>query len=369
MQKITEFRFGVNYVPSKRWYYCWNDFNADEIAEDLDAVAACGCDHIRLMTIWPWFHPDPDWVSPAHLERLGTVMDLAADRGIDVLVVVFNGWLTGHKFIPSWQNDRNMYTDPFMQEKQEFYLRELAGAVAERENFIGFDLGNEMNCCWGAPLDQATPWSTRMLGLCNELAPERIHVNGINHAPFFKPVTFDAKALARDQKIISLHPWTKFSGALERGGPLSPQSVHLAAANTALAKAYAGDPAKPVWIEEFGAAEAWMPADLIPEFLETTIHSAVKAGATWFTWWCSHNITREFRMGELEYTLGLITIENQLKPQGETFRKIADHYRGADPAEHQEIGELPPPPEAPSLEATWEWIEDWIKANRSDEAG
>ncbi|MFP4580062.1 MAG: glycoside hydrolase 5 family protein [Candidatus Sumerlaeia bacterium] len=360
MKNINEFRFGLNYVPSKRWYYCWNDFKADEIAEDLDAVAACGADHIRLMTIWSFFHPDPDWVSPAHLKRLGVVMDLAKERGIDVLVTAFNGWLTGHKFVPSWQKNREFYTDTFMNEKQEFYLRELAKTVAGRENFIGFDLGNEMNCCWGAAEEHGTAWSTRMLKLCNELAPEAIHVNGVNHAPFFKKGTFSAEALARDQKIVSLHAWVEFTGALKRGGPLSPQSVQLAAAMTAIAKAYAHDPAKPVWIQEFGASEDWMSAEIIPDFMEQTIRNAVKAGATWFTWWCSHDITREFCMEELEYTLGLMTINNKRKPQAETFRKLAEEFRSQDPADIQ-IPEIPSPPENYDTETTWQWIEDWIK--------
>ncbi len=101
-------------MPSKRWYYCWNDFEPGEIAEDLDAVAALGADHIRVMTIWPWFHPDPNWVSPAHLRRLGTLMDLAAERGLDVLVTAFCGWLTGQGFRQGWEKRRDFFTDPFV---------------------------------------------------------------------------------------------------------------------------------------------------------------------------------------------------------------------------------------------------------------
>lgn len=370
MTSINEYRFGLNYVPSKRWYYCWNDFDPDEIAEDLDAVAACGADHIRLMTIWSYFHPDPDWVSPAHLERMGVVMDLAAERGIDVLVTAFTGWLTGRKFVPAWQKAMDFYTDPFMIEKEELYLRELAKAVGERDNFIGIDLGNEMNCCWGAPEMDGTAWSTRMLTLCGELAPGGVHVNGVNHAPFFKKGTFNPEALSRDQEIVSLHTWVEFTGALQRGGPLSPQSVHLAAAMTALAKAYSNDPGKPVWIQEFGASEDWMSAEIIPEFMEQTIHSAVAAGATWFTWWCSHDITRAFCMEELEYTLGLMTVENKRKPQAETFRRLAEQYRGSDAATHQTIADIPDPPrQPPAIESTWEWLESWINAERSGRTG
>ena len=371
MRTIHEFRFGLNYVPSKRWYFCWNDFCADEIAEDLDAVAAVGADHIRVMTIWPYFHPDPDWVSPAHLRRLETMMDLAAQRGLDVLVTAFCGWLTGYAFRQPWERGRDFFTDPFLLARQELYLRELAKAVARRDNFLGFDLGNELNCCWWARRRaDGDAWSRRMLDLCGQLAPGAVHVNGVNHAPFFKETTFSPEGLSRMQEIVSLHAWVEFTGALQRGRPLSPQSVHLAGAMTALAKAYAGDPAKPVWIQEFGASEAWMDAEIIPEFMERSIRSAASAGATWFTWWCSHDIGRHLAVEELEYTLGLMTVDNVPKPQADTFASLAREFRGKSPGQVRIDRPLPPPPPAPmSDQRTWEWLEACIAAFEDGQDG
>ena len=66
----TRHRFGVNYTPSHNWWFCWNDWNPDPIKRDLDAIAALGADHLRILLIWPFFQPNPKWVSPAHLERL-----------------------------------------------------------------------------------------------------------------------------------------------------------------------------------------------------------------------------------------------------------------------------------------------------------
>jgi endo-1,4-beta-mannosidase len=314
------------------------------------------------MTIWPWFHPDPNWVSPAHLDRLGTVMDAAAERNLDVLVTAFCGWLSGHAFHPGWERNRDFFTDEFINQKQEFYLRELAKAVAHRDNFMGFDLGNELNCCWGTGNRTAgDAWSKRMLDLCAQVAPQGVHVNGVNHAPFFKEATFSPEGLARTQEIISLHAWVEFTHALKRCGPLEAQSIHLPAGMTALAKAYANDASKPVWIQEFGASEAWMPTSIIPEFMERSIRSAAAAGATWFTWWCSHDISRGFCLEQLEYTLGLMTVENRPKPQAQTFRNLAEEFRAKSPADVRSDAGVPAPPSAPkNLEATWAWLEDWI---------
>ena len=75
---------------------------ADPIKRDLDAIAALGADHLRIMLIWPFFQPNPKWVSPAHLERLDQLLTLMGERHLDALVTVFTGQLSGWYFLPSF---------------------------------------------------------------------------------------------------------------------------------------------------------------------------------------------------------------------------------------------------------------------------
>ena len=89
-----DIRFGVNYAPLKNWYYCWNEWDLDAIERDLDAVAV-GVDHVRLQLIWPYFQPNPTYVSQSHLRRLREFMSVAADRGLDVLPSLLTGFLSG----------------------------------------------------------------------------------------------------------------------------------------------------------------------------------------------------------------------------------------------------------------------------------
>ena len=92
---LQRHRFGVNYTPSHNWWFCWNDWDADPIKRDLDAIAALGADHMRLMLVWPFFQPNPKWVSPAHLARLDQLLTLMGERKLDALVTVFTGQLSG----------------------------------------------------------------------------------------------------------------------------------------------------------------------------------------------------------------------------------------------------------------------------------
>ena len=75
---LNRHRFGVNYTPSHNWWFCWNDWDPSPIQRDLDAIAALGADHLRIMLVWPFFQPNPKWVSTAHLARLDQLLTLMA---------------------------------------------------------------------------------------------------------------------------------------------------------------------------------------------------------------------------------------------------------------------------------------------------
>ena len=97
---LTRHRFGVNYTPSHNWWYCWNDWDADPIKRDLDAIATLGADHLRIFPIWPFFQPNPKQVSPPHLERFDQLLTLMGERKLDALVTVFTGGLSAFAFMP-----------------------------------------------------------------------------------------------------------------------------------------------------------------------------------------------------------------------------------------------------------------------------
>ncbi len=359
---IRKHRFGVNYTPTRSWWYCWNDFQEFSIARDLDSIAEIGADHIRIMLIWPYFQPNPQEVSPAHLDRLSKMMSLAEERHLDVCVALFVGWLSGYAFKPVYQQDGSFYALSESRKSQELYLRSVSNVVNQYANFMGFDLGNELNCCWQSErLDIGDDWSRSMLNLAGKCAPGGIHVNGVDHNPWFKPATFSPQHLAADQEIISLHCWTYFTGASERSGGdfLSQRCLRLPEAMTVLARSYAADFLKPVWVQEYGMSEEWMDADRIPEFLEASTLNAIQSGVNWFTWWCSHDLDQRYAFHPLEYSLGLITLDRKIKPQGWLFKELADAYRGKETIPG--IRELPPPPDIFSSESTWQWLDHYLE--------
>lgn len=352
-------RFGVNYVPSGHWYYCWNDWSADAIARDFDAIAGLGADHIRIMLIWPWFQPNPTTVSTAHLDRLDQMMTLAAARRLDVLVTLYTGWLSGFAFKPHFLEKESFYTAPAWAKAQDLFLTQTAARAIRHPNFLGFDVGNEINCCWEATPAQGDPWMRRVLSTMHRLAPGRVHVNGVDHQPWFGANSFSPAALIAEQPMVAIHSWPFWTGAAKHGGPLSKPYTQLPAAMTALVRAHARDADKPVWLQEFGACtEEMTQAQIIP-WMESAITGAVGQGVSWFTWWSSHDVDRRFELNSFEYDLGLLDSDNKLKPRGAAFRRIADAYRGKRVVRPRTLAAAPT---QTGMDATWRWLLNWMAA-------
>ena len=359
---INRHRFGANYTPSHNWWFCWNDWDPSPIQRDLDAIAALGADHLRIMLVWPFFQPNPKWVSTAHLARLDQLLTLMAQRNLDALVTVFTGQLSGWYFLPPFNRlSDGFYTTELMWDAQELFVRALAATIKPHANIIGFDFGNELNTCWQAPVAAGDAWMARMFALMNQALPGRLHVNGVDHHPWFEQDTFSPRSLAAARfPVMHCYPW--WTGALNYGGAMDPPSVKLLAAMAALIRSYAGTDSnagqKPVWAGEFNTCIQVLPEKGQAEWLEKAVTAAIDQGVSWFSYWDTHDVNRKFAFNPLEYTLGLLTNDGRVKEQGRVFKQLAEAYRGK-PVKYPSAS-LPHPPTDPTMQRTWAWINDWL---------
>jgi hypothetical protein len=341
----SKFRFGVNYTPSKNWWYCWLDWDKQSIVDDLKAIAHLGMDHVRIQCLWPIFQPNINLVSESALHRLESLLDIADAVNLDVEVTVLNGWLSGYAFIPVWVEPkwtgakRNIFTDPEMIGAEKFLLKSIAEAVGRHRRFLGFDLGNELGVLqqrdFPVATNEADVWATNMLQYCDELLPGKFHVNGVDHVHWFSNFGFSRASLANTGSATVLHAYILFTGALERYGYSGVGSLHLAEYCIELARAYQKDLTRPIWLQEFGASTEWMPANYIPEFASETIRNASTCEGLWgFTWWSSHDLNKSLKgFATLEYDLGLLNSMNHVKPAGQMIAKIVAEFR-AHPPQH-----------------------------------
>jgi hypothetical protein len=181
----------------------------------------------------------------------------------------------------------------------------------------------------------------------------------VDQQPWFNVETFSPEALMARQDIVTLHCWPYWTGAGKYGKPLDRPYTQLPAAMAALARSYGRDPRKPIWLQEFGACKAEMPEADVPRWMEMAITGGIAQGISWFTWWASHDVDPRFDFNAFEYSLGLMTVDNQIKAQGHMFKRLADAWRGKPVSIPDKA--LPPPPAQRTTEATWRWLLEWME--------
>ncbi|WP_393074829.1 glycosyl hydrolase [Streptomyces sp. LN704] len=338
-------RFGVNYTPSEGWFHHWLDFDLDSVRADLDSIAALGLDHIRVFPLWPYFQPNRTLIRPRAVEQLVALADAAAERGLDVNVDGLQGHLSSFDFLPAWTRTwhrRNIFTDPEVVEGEAEYLRTLSAALADRPNFIGMTIGNEVNQFAAGPHpdpdritpEQAGAWLTRLLAACEEGAPGKPHLHASYDAAWYQDdQPFTPEHSARLGALTAVHSWV-FNGTAQRHGRRGVATEHHAAYLVELSKAWADDPGRPVWLQEVGAPAPLIPAEHAAAFTEATVANALDCPDLWgVTWWCSHDVSRDLAdFPELEYSLGLLTSDRRPKPAARTLARSVGEGRAHRPS-------------------------------------
>ncbi len=333
---MNELRFGVNYVPSKDWFYSWQNLDMGNVEADIAAIASLGVDHIRMHLRWDLFQPNDTFVSDEMIGKLKDVLDIVWKYALKAEVTVFNGWMSGFWFLPSHVWNENVITSEKQFRNQVRLLEALSAAIANHPALMGIDIGNEFNV-YGMMIkpfsvQEGDSWLKRILQKTDELFPNKINVLGVDHQPWYTDAYMSRKTLANTGTLTSVHSWAKFTGAID-SGVFSEECLTLQEYNVEMANAYADNIRRGVWVQEFGISSYWTEEKNFEKFVESTMLNAMRSENLFgFTFWCSHNVDERFTFPEIEYDLGLFDINNNLKPLGQIYKNtIAKIKSGAQP--------------------------------------
>ncbi|MFU8853075.1 glycoside hydrolase 5 family protein [Micromonospora sp. SL1-18] len=359
----TPVRYGVNYLPSRDWWYAWVDWNEADIAGDLDVIAGLGFDHVRIQCLWPLFQPNPAYVSSAMLTRLVRLLDLAETRGLTVCPTVLDGWLSGFDFRPAWLRDANPFTDPDAVEAAALLVTAVARAVSAHPALWCLDIANEPNVLMrqsGLASGTCDGWARRMVMAARAGAPGVPVTVGVDHEPWMTgDCALTAATVVDISDLVAIHAWPYFTGALARFGDQERGAWAIPDYLAQVALAILNGRRKPLWVQEVGVSDLWLKQATVPDFAERMLRRiAAIPEVTAVTWWASHDIDRRLRgFDELEYGLGLIDTENTVKPIGERVRDvIAELGTHSTPPEHAIRGIPLPLGTVPDLNFASEWF-------------
>lgn len=335
-------RIGVNYTPRQRWFYQWAHLDRASVRADFDAIRALGADHVRVFPLWGLLQPNRAFIDPAAIDDVVAVTEEATAAGLRVSVDVLQGHLSSYDFLPSWVlswHRRNLFTDPDVVEAQRQLVRALAGALSGCGGVDGLSLGNEF-IQFAAPrhphpadLDEAgaRAWTDTLLAEARDAWPGGTHTMSFDDDLLFDPAHPFTPAIGLTRgDALTVHSWVfgRIGPAL---GADHPRLALFARYLLELVVAWSrclGSTA-PLWLQEVGAPLNYLSRDAAGAFLLDTLdHAATVAELEAVTWWCSHDVSREFAdFPEVEYDLGLIDSRGRVKPQGEAFAAWAADMR------------------------------------------
>ena len=344
-------RFGANYTPSKDWMHSWLSLDLDDVRRDFEGLASLGLDHVRIFPLWTVLQPNRTLIRGKAVADVRAVVDVAAEFGLDAGVDVIQGHLSSFDFVPSWLftwHDKNMFTHPDALSGQVALVETLGSALNDAGNFLGFTLGNETNQFsaethphqWPVTEAEAANWITSLLDAAERAAPGRDHLHSEYDAAWYMDGHGFTPALAsRLGAMTTVHSWI-FNGTAQRYGGRSAASDRHAEYMIELSRAFATDPARPIWLQEVGAPSNCLTPEETPGFLEATVRSAARTENLWgVTWWCSHDVSRELAdYPELEYSLGLLENDGAVKPIGRRFAEIIPELRARQVAPARTTG-------------------------------
>ncbi|GAB3249053.1 glycoside hydrolase 5 family protein [Kineosporia babensis] len=336
-------RFGVNYVPSQDWMFQWMAIDADAVRRDFEAIAGLGLDHVRMFPLWPVLQPNRTLIRRRALDDVRLVVDLAAEFELQASVDVIQGHMSGFDFVPAWLvnwHAGNMFTDRPAVQAQADLVGAVYEAVRDAPNFTGLTLGNEVNqfqppnpAAMPADSAQIEHWLRSLLAGARDPEPGHVITHSENdHLWYRNEHPFLPAHAARLGDVTTVHSWI-FNGTGQRYGGLSEQAVTHAEWMAELSKAFATDPDRQVWVQEVGAPALNLAPDEMPEFCSRTVESILTTQNLYgITWWCSHDVSRDLGdYKDLEYSLGLLDVDNKVKPVGRAYAEAVAAARATPP--------------------------------------
>jgi endo-1,4-beta-mannosidase len=272
------FRLGVNYWPAETAMAWLPRYDGAVVRRDFRRIAEAGMGTVRIFLRWEDVQPTPAEIDRAALASVVDTADAAEVNGIDLVVTMFTGHMSGVNWIPAWATGgssgdarfrivsgtsvtadgrrlRNWYADADVVAAQERQAAAVAHALAGHPAVWAWDLGNEnSNCTTPATAAQGEAWLERMTGALRSADPGTLVTIGTHMEDLEQDRGIGVAEAARWCDFVCMHGYPIYAGWAT--GPLDPDLVPFL---QLLTRWLSGD--APVLFEELGHPTTPTPAD------------------------------------------------------------------------------------------------------------
>jgi endo-1,4-beta-mannosidase len=345
----VSFELGINYWPRRSAMYMWEEFDLDEVRDDMTHIAGLGFDVVRVFARTKDFLPAASTVDAGMIARLVKVVRAAADAGLKVVptLIVLN--MSGTIWWPNWMLNAqgrasDLFSDPVILRSQALLAETCARSLAGNSTIRGFDLANEID---DAQLPRSREagcvWGSTLAGAIRSAAPgAQIRIGA--HLPSLTTdnnMRVDDLATIVDEDVMHAYPlYSDFARSF-----LDPELVPFSCALTAglsgkgrralmqefgMCTAAKGSAGRTITDDFLGSPRAQYLASEEEQaaYYEAVLERLVVTGTAGAYAWCYGDYdSRLFDRPPLanavrERTFGLVRADGSEKPAAEVFRKF-----------------------------------------------
>jgi len=269
---------GVNFWSRAGGPRMWDErYSAEIVRQELDVLAAHGCNVTRSFCYWPDFMPAPEQLDPAAVDRYDDFLQAHHERGLTTIPTFIVGHMSGENWDPAWRGDRDLYRDVWLVGQQAWFVEQVARRFASHPAVSGWLLTNEMPIYGGsAPSEEVTAWARLLL--------QALRAAGADQPASVGDGAWGIEVTGQDNgfALRRLAPLVDFLGP--HVYPMSDDAVrHHSTA--ALACLLSGHFERPVVLEEFGLSSDFASDENAAHYYRQVLHSSLMAGAEgWIAW-------------------------------------------------------------------------------------
>jgi endo-1,4-beta-mannosidase len=350
--------------------YWWSDFDSSEVIDEFDVIASVSMSVVRIFLLWDDWQPTPVTVSSDRLRDLGTVLDIASERGLGLDITFFTGHMSGPNWSPGWLLDRsakphgspfvrqvissghvvdsayrNMFHDRIALDAERLLLETVVGEYRSHPGVWMWNLGNEPDL-FAHPRSAAKgrSWVSEMTGVIKELDAIHPVTTGLHTANLFNDNGLRVNEVFAESDVAVMHGYPMYVDWAR--GPLDADFVpYLCALVTALS-------GKPCLAEEWGGCTspdtedsvtwAWTAygehrtqfmagEEAFARYVAYVLPRLVDVGSTGAFMWCFADYAPDLwdrppcdeYGAKHERHFGLVKPDGTLKPHAESIRAFA----------------------------------------------
>ncbi len=344
-----EFSIGVNYWDSATGTDMWRKWQPDVVKADLKAMQENGVKVMRVFPNWRDFQPvqklykyhmnfkeyadydeqpiaDPYFIDKNQIAHFREFAAMAQDCGIELIVSLLTGWMSGRMFVPRALEGKNVLTDPEALYFTEKYVRGLVRYLKDIPNIIAWDLGNECNCMgdvssrfeaanWISLVhhsilveDNSRPIGSGMHSLdCQDNS--LWHIEDQSVMDFVTTHPYPSPTIYND-----VEPYDKIRGSFMP----TAQTVY-----------YSDVAGKPCMLQEQGTFSQLIGNDdMGGDFLRINLLSTWANGGIGYLWWCGMehlNLKNApYNWNAVERQLGLVDVNREAKPVAKAMKLLSE---------------------------------------------